>query len=322
MRKILVLVAVLLLGSGIRPAAADPSFSVEEGKLDAALSCTPFTHPNHEPVLLVHGTFTSGHEQYRWNYELLLADNGFDYCTVTYPDRGLGDQQVSGEYVAHAIIEMSARASGGRVDVVGHSQGAVVPRWAVKWWPSARAAVDDMVLIAGPSHGTAYADRADQSPFSMPEAFWQFDPGSQFLAALNAGDETPGTISYTSLYSETDELVQPASPVPTAGLDWGQEDANTMNLSMQSVCPGRIVDHLTIGTTDRAAQTLVLDALTNGGPADPVRAGLGSLCALPDQYADQRQPGEFADQFADSFGNGFPNFHNTNREPPLAPYAQ
>lgn len=165
MRKTLVLFAVLLLGSGIRPAAADPPFSVEEEKLDTALSCTPFTHPAHEPVLLVHGTFTSGHEQYRWNYELLLADSG-------------------------------------------------------------------------------------------------------------------------------------------------------------NVCPGRIVDHLAIGTTDRATQTLVLDALTHDGPADPVRAGLGSLCALPDQYADQRQPGEFIGQFADSFGSGFPNFHTTNREPALKSYAQ
>ena len=183
----------------------------------------------------------------------------------------------------------------------------------MKWWPSAQAAVDDLVLLAGPSHGVQLAESADRNPFPMPAAFWQFDSGSNFLAALNAGDETPGSISYTSIYSETDELVQPAQPVPTAGLDWGHEEANTVNLDIQKVCPGRIVDHLSIGTIDGATQELVIDALEHSGPASPARAGLDALCLVPNQYVSPTQPQAFIGQFPRSFGGGFPDMHSTKR---------
>lgn len=38
---------------------ADPPYSVDTATLDAALDCDEFTHPDTEPVLLVHGTFTT-----------------------------------------------------------------------------------------------------------------------------------------------------------------------------------------------------------------------------------------------------------------------
>ena len=81
----------------------DPPYSVDVATLDAALDCDEFTHPDKEPVLLVHGTGTSGHEQWDWNYGILLRETGHDVCVVTYPDRGLGDQQISAEYIAQAI---------------------------------------------------------------------------------------------------------------------------------------------------------------------------------------------------------------------------
>ena len=75
----------------------EPALDVDQATLDAALHCTDFTHPDKPAVLLVHGTFTTGQEQYEWNYIPLLAAQGFDVCAVTYPDRGFGDQQVSAE---------------------------------------------------------------------------------------------------------------------------------------------------------------------------------------------------------------------------------
>ena len=136
---------------------------------------------------------------------------GFDVCVVTYPDRGLGDQQVSAEYVAHAVMTMHA-ATGRQVDLMGHSQGASMPRWAVRFWPSVRDAIDDYVGIAGPYHGTDVAgpqQGADGVP--QPEAVFQFRPGSRFVTILNDGDETPGDIDWTSLASTFDELVRPTA---------------------------------------------------------------------------------------------------------------
>src|SRR5882672_3920455 len=121
--------AVLLLsscgGSGTPSATGakadfpdEPALETDQARLDAALHCTPFQHADKPPVLLVHGTFTAGFEQYAWTYLPLLADRGFDVCIVTYPDRGLGDQQVSAEYVVNALRRMRAQ-SGRKVAVVG-----------------------------------------------------------------------------------------------------------------------------------------------------------------------------------------------------------
>ncbi|MEM4156023.1 MAG: hypothetical protein QXQ38_04775 [Archaeoglobaceae archaeon] len=43
--------------------------------------------------------------------------------------------------------------------------------------------------------------------------------GSPFLLALNSGDETPGTVSYTCVYSPIDELVQPMTSPQLQGCD-------------------------------------------------------------------------------------------------------
>lgn len=302
--------------------AADPPWSEPLAELAAAVECpATFGHPEREPVLLVHGTMTTGREQWSWNYQLLLAERGFDACLVTYPDRGLDDQQRSAEYVAYAVLEVHRR-TGRSVDVVGHSQGAVLPRWAVRWWPSVEAVVDDAVLIAPPSHGVRFAERADESPVAMMPSFHQFDPGSRFVEALNRGDETPGDVSWTVLYAHGDQLVQPSWPEPTAALDWGLENPLVANIAVDEVCPGRVVEHLSIGTTDRAAQELVLDALVTPGPADPARVvAARPLCSLPDQYVNPGAFGVLVEQAPDSLGGGFPTTRPVREEPPLRPYA-
>jgi pimeloyl-ACP methyl ester carboxylesterase len=301
--------------------AADPPYDVPADQLAAALDCPqPFTHPEHEPVLLVHGTFTNGHENFSWNWELLLPTRGFDYCVVTYPDRGLGDMQVAAEYVAYAVQRMAAM-SGRKVDIVGHSQGGLMPRWAIKWWPSVQALVDDDVMLAGPNHGVGLAANAEQSPVPLAPVMYQFSPTSNFIRALNADDESPGPVDYTSLYSLTDELVQPAAPVPTAALEWGRTEPNVRNVLLQDVCPGRLVDHLSIGTTDRLAQELALDALSHPGPADPSRLALPATCALPDQYVVPDQFPVLLEQFQRSMAGGFPSFATTDTEPAIKAYA-
>jgi len=313
----------LMTAVSATPGPADPPFSVAAAQLSAALSCpAKFAHPEHEPVLLVHGTFTKGEEQFSWNYSILLAQRGYDSCTVTYPDRGLGDMQVSAEYVAYAVQTIYAR-TGHKVGMVGHSQGGLMPRWAIKWWPSVQAELADFVMLASPNHGVAAASSAHQSPYPLPAAFFQFDPNSHFIAALNAGDETPGAVDYSSVYSTLhDEAVQPDGPVPTAGLDWGRAGAHVRNLAVQDVCPGRVVDHLTIGTTDRLTQELVLDALSHDGPVDPLRVDAGALCAVPDQFADPAQVPALLQSFQDSMRGGFPDPHSVPQEPPLAPYTR
>lgn len=320
-------------------AAAEPPLETTVEARDAALNCTDFSNPDKPPVLLVHGTFTSGTEQYTAFYTPQLVERGFDVCIVTYPDRGLGDMQVSAEHIVHALREIHAE-TGRKVTMIGHSQGALMPRWAIKYWASAREALADFVLIAGPNHGTDISLPAtlgetlfetlglDALPAGgLPAVFYQFPPGSDFVTALNAGDETPGDIDYTNLYTNFDELVQPVVPEPTAALDLGENNPRVANILLQDVCPGHLAEHVTIGTTDTLAFALALDAISNPGPADVERAGGASeLCGLlPVDLESLLMPERAADLLeivSDTLGNLPPELHLTSSEPPLKPYAE
>jgi triacylglycerol lipase len=328
----------LLLGAcggtsgGGDAATVEPKLETDPATLDAALDCTAFEHPDKPPVLLVHGTFTTGFEQYEWTYKPLLIDRGYDVCTVTYPDRGFGDMQVSAEYVVNALRRIHAQ-SGRKVAVIGHSQGVSVPRWAIKWWPSARNAVDDFVMQAGPNHGTDVTLLTSTFPaltgglLGLPAVFYQFAPDSQFMAATNAGDETPGDIDYTALYTQFDELVQPVSP-PTAAVDLDLDNPKVANILIQDICPGRFVDHVTIGLLDAVSFALTLDAIEHPGPADVERAGGAGLCNLLPIVPDlEIAPlpellGGVVNALLQEPANGAPALHLVSEEPPLKPYAQ
>jgi triacylglycerol lipase len=325
-RALRVLIVAMLLAIGlVAPASADqgPPLSTPQQQLDDALDCGPFDHPDRDSVLLVHGTFTYAQEQWNLTFRRLLTDQGFDVCVVSYPDRGLGDIQVSSEYVVNAIRRMRER-TGRDVDVVGHSQGGLEPRWAIKWWPDVRADVDDYVGLASPNHGGS-SDALRAVTVVKPSSIWQMSGGSRFLGALNAGDETPGSVSYTSIYSQFDELIQPTAPVPTAALSWGQADNHVANILVQDICPGRLTDHLAIGLWDRVTFALLLDALSHPGPASPARAGGSVLCGLPllpDPVVDPNLAGDLLGVIPTEPAHLPRGIHLTTTEPPLASYAR
>ncbi|MGQ0620703.1 MAG: esterase/lipase family protein [Panacagrimonas sp.] len=316
----------------------DPPLQSSKAEMDNALNCTPFEHPDKPPVLLVHGTTVTGAEEFTLFYTPQLVEMGFDVCILTYPDRGLGDMQVSAEFVVNALHRIFAE-TGRKIAMIGHSQGGLMPRWALKFWPSARAIVSDFVLFAGPSHGTnvALPGAVLEALFDtlglgelpiglLPEVIYQFTPGSDFVTALNAGDETPGEVDYTSIYTLFDELVRPVLPVPTAALDFDQNNARVANILIQDVCPGYLTEHGTIGTTDPVAFALAVDAISNPGPADVERAGGPSeLCRLlpVDLAALLSAPivTGLLEIVADSLGRGLPHPHLAASEPPLMPYA-
>ncbi|MGB3439119.1 MAG: lipase [Actinophytocola sp.] len=244
--------------AGASPASADPAYSVSTGTLAAALDCpASFTHTSHEPVLLVHGTTSTYSEAWGWNYADALTAAGFDVCGVDLPARAMNDIQVASEYVVYAIRHMYDQ-NDIKVDVIGHSQGNLEIRWAVKYWPSLQDQVDDAVLLASPNDGVTAGDLV--CAFPCAAAASQMTTSSNFLDALNDGDKTPGSVSYTSIYSSSDLLVPSAS----AALD------TATNIRLQDVCSGNIASH--VGLVYEALPYLLsLDALTNTGTASPSR---------------------------------------------------
>ena len=312
MRRALVVLLALGLAAAACTPPGDPPLSVPERLLADALRCpATFTHRAHQPVLLVHGTFATPEENWSWNYANALPAAGYDVCTVRLPDRSTGDIQVSSEYVVYAVRKIYER-SGSKVDVLGHSQGGLQPRWAVRWWPSLRTKVDDLVMLGTPNHGTLVADQA--TPLGAPPAAWQMRTNSRFIAALNSEDETPGPMSYTSLYTLSDELVQPVVPAATAAVAGGR------NLLVQNLCPGRVVDHVGLAY-DAAAHDMVIDAFTHPGPADPARFDRSTCLQVAfDGVAPEPLLSTGIAELQD--GSGFTGAPNATEEPPLQPYAQ
>src|SRR5258708_2763923 len=250
-----------LLPQGALASVGDPGPPLLEpvAKLAAAFACpNGFHHRDHRPVLLVHGTSVTVQENWGWTYIPALTQAGYDVCTVQMPDYAFVDVQVSSEYVVYAIRQ-TARRAGARISVVGLSQGGIEPRWALKWWPDIHDEVASYVGMATPNHGSVYGNGCVGS--CVP-AVWQQAVGSNFIRALNRGSEAPylGQIRYTTVYSLTDDIIQPALPAPTGAI------AGASNIAVQDICPGRYVGHIQ-SAWDAVYYAVVIDALSHAGPA-------------------------------------------------------
>jgi triacylglycerol lipase len=303
-KTLLLGVFVLLWGSchSTNPVSVSAPYSVPLSRLDGALDCgggLPDGGGRDEPVLLVHGTSVTPAQNWGWGYRPALQSAGFEVCWVSLPNAALGDIQISAEYAARAVELMNA-SSGERIDVIGHSQGGVVARWAIKYF-DAGAEVDDYIGFAVPEHGTLSVLSAIRANRCLAPC-WQLHPGSRFLIALNEGDETPGTTSFTSIYTANDEFVY---PVQTSALEGGA------NVLIQELCPGRPVEHLLMAG-DAVTWDLTVDALTHPGSLDLARISRLTCFKLALPGATLDWPSRGADTSKAEF---------IESEPPVKDYA-
>ena len=255
-----------------------PPLSVPPSQLAASLDCSPgLAGSTSEAVLLVPGTGVTPEKNFSWNWIPALDLLGKQWCTVELPGSAMMDIQVAGEHVVHAIRTMNA-VSGRKVDVLGHSQGGMVPRWALRFWPDTRAMVDDQIGMAPSNHGTDTATCGASS--GCAAAFWQQGSGSEFIKALNSFQETFPGIDYTAIYTKTDAVVTPnLDETGSSSLRPG-DGPNITNVATQDICPDPS-DHLAAGTTSNTVYALAIDAITNPGPADPTRVPPVPTCATP-----------------------------------------
>jgi hypothetical protein len=266
----LVLTAMLVLAA---PAAAEPKLTVSHHRLASALHCVgKLRGAAKRPIMIVTGTGASGAEAYAIGKGALDA-YGAPVCYVDFPHFTTADVQVSVQYLVYGLRVMARRADR-KVAAFGISQGGLLPRIALTYWPSLRGKVSDVIAAAGTQHGTTAFDASLCAAGCVPAA-WQQAAGSRFLRALNARpDETPGPTAWTTVRSSTDEVVQPQTGKhPTSAL------AGATNVLIQDVCPGRRVTH--IGTAvDSVTFALIVDAIHHKGPAKRSRLPR-DVCAHP-----------------------------------------
>lgn len=257
-----------------------PALTVPAATLKAALTCSgPLSAGSLEPVLLNPATGVTPEQNYSWNYERAFTAQHRPWCAITMPHHTLGDITVAGQYLVYAIRTMYARAHR-RIAVLGHSQGGMSMRWALRFWPGTRAMVDDVIGMAGSNHGTTAVPAYPGA--TLPPASWQQAAKAKFIQALNSYAETFRGISYTEIFTHTDEVVQPNSTDATSSSALHTGAGAITNVSTQDICPLDIDEHLYVGTVDPVSYALVMDALNHAGPAHPARISR-SVCAKPYQ---------------------------------------
>ena len=163
-----------------------------------------------------------------------IKEAGFCVYSLDYGNRATEDIRDSAQEL-EAFTERVLDATGAaKVSMVGHSQGGMMPRYYIKFLGGDRV-VDDLVGVAPSNHGSSITGPPGMNPLApildalMP-ALGQQAAGSAFLTELNAGDETPGDVSYTQITTKYDEIVRPH----TSG--YLAPGPNTTNLTIQDVC--------------------------------------------------------------------------------------
>jgi triacylglycerol esterase/lipase EstA (alpha/beta hydrolase family) len=231
-------------------------------------SCKPSAaHPR--PVILVHGTFADMSDSWQ-ALSPLLRNSG--YCVYafnygSYSGSGLigvdavGDIPTSAGQLSAFVDRVLASTGAAQADLVGHSQGGMMPRYYLRFLGGA-AKVHTLVGLAPSNHGTTvdglftlagYFPGADAFLGVLCPACQQQSAGSAFLTKLNAGSETVPGVSYTVIESANDEVVTPYTSAFLSG-------PSVTNILLQSQCPLDQGDHLSM-PYDHIADADVLNAL-------------------------------------------------------------
>jgi hypothetical protein len=259
------------LGGTLDPNAAPPGAN--------NWSCHPSsTHPY--PVVLVHGTFANQHNNWQ-ALSPLLYNQGYCVFTFNYGGPplletiyGTGDITASAEQLSAFVDEVLAATQKTKVDLVGHSQGGMMPHYYIKFLGGA-AKVHDFVALAPSNRGTTLeglvelqsyipgvstlvADLANTCPACVEQ-----EAGSSFLTNLDSSGITVPGIKYTVISSIYDEVVTPWQSQQLSG-------SNVTNVVIQAQCPTDFDGHAGIAY-DHIALQEVLNAL------DPPHAA-AALC--------------------------------------------
>ncbi len=237
-------------------------------------SCKPSSaHPR--PVVLVHGTFADMSDSWQ-ALSPLLANNGYCVFALNYgSSNGGGSVGVyatgpianSAEELAAFVQKVLSATGATQVDIVGHSQGGMMPRWYLRFLGGAEK-VGTLVGLAPSNHGTTVDGLftlgrllpGANSFLGLCQACEEQEAGSPFLTKLNAGGETAGNVHYTVIESANDEVVTPYTSAFLSG-------PHVTNILLQSQCILDQGEHLSM-PYDHIADADVLNALD---PEHPVR---------------------------------------------------
>jgi triacylglycerol lipase len=270
-RTLSIAAAAVLAGSlAVAPAQADTLDVAPPGAND--WSCKPSAeHPY--PVILVPGTFESMAKNWSTLSPYLKSAG---YCVFA-----LNYGETNGVYatapVANSAQELApfvdaVRASTGakKVDLVGHSQGGMMPRYYMGFLGGANN-VNKLIGIAPSNHGTEGVIVPPPGFVADPNytglgcaACADQQAGSAFMQKLNSIGDTVAGPSYTVISTVHDEVVIPYNSQFLSG-----PARQVTNITIQDKCPADLFEHDQT-PNDPVVHQIVAHALGKpSGPADP-----------------------------------------------------
>lgn len=230
-------------------------------------SCKPSAaHPN--PVILVHGLFAN--QTVNWQtFAPLLHNEGYCAYTLTYGMKdgvtlpgyqpgGLHRMERSAKQLSRFVAKVRARTGAAKVDLVGHSQGTIMPSYYVRFLGGG-SKVDRYVSLTPLWEGTTLAGAsllygfAKMFGYNPEEQFAplcdscpQFVQGSDYLKKLHAKGIFDPRVTYTNIVTKYDQAVVPY----TSGIAEGE---NVTNIVLQEECAQDYSDHGAVGFSPNAA---------------------------------------------------------------------
>ncbi|WP_062352104.1 esterase/lipase family protein [Herbidospora yilanensis] len=265
-RRVAVRAAALALtlaaGSGLTaaPAAADIS------PLGANIwTCKP-SPLRPRPVVLVHGTW----ETMAGNWVTLspkLKARGHCVFALNYgrvpgagPLYGNGDIAQSAQQLSDFVDAVLAATGASKVDIVGHSQGGMMPRYYLKFLNGA-AKVQKLIGVTPSNHGTSslglvnLARLLGLSPAValVCQACQQQMVDSDFMKKLNDGGDTVPGVDYSVIATRFDMVVTPYTSSFLTG-------DSVRNILLQDRAPLDFSGHAAVNL-DPVVHQIVLDEL-------------------------------------------------------------
>lgn len=241
-------------------------------------SCQPgAAHPR--PVVLVHGTFAN--MAFNWavlsprlkaaGYCVYALNYGANSATALSGNQmhGVGPIEASAAELSAFVDRVLAATGKTQVDIVGHSQGGMMPRYYLQFLAGAPK-VNHLIGIAPDSHGTTVSGLS-----GLAQAFpWVTQPlleswcqsctqqlkGSSFMNLLNSSGDTISGVRYTVISTKYDRVATPYTSQALSGPD-------VTNIVLQDQCAFNVSDHVSVAVDPLVARN-VLNALD---PANAVR---------------------------------------------------
>lgn len=242
-------------------------------------SCVPTAaHP--DPVVLVHGTYSNAYAS--WAY-MAPAIKAAGYCVFALnyggvdgnPSKARGDIRESAQQLAAFVDKVLAATHASRVDIVGYSQGGMMPRWYLRFGGGADPAdpaknkVAMLITLGATHHGTTVSGfnylaklmrGFGEDASEADTAARQQETGSALLKTLNADGDTEPGIAYTIIATRYDIV---STPYDATFLKAGP-GATVDNITLQNGCEIDHVNHMDL-TFDPRALSYVLRALDPAG---------------------------------------------------------